>query len=108
MRVLDDLLDKAFALGMAQYPEEIAALIERVRELQPTNIMEIGSMRGGTFYLWCQLADPKGLKISLDFPQGQFGFNNALDMEEVERRTGLFQSWAPNVYVVNGDSHQAE
>jgi cephalosporin hydroxylase len=102
----ESLISEAFSIGMAQYPEEISALIERVRGLAPTNIMEIGSLRGGTFYLWCQLAS--GLKISLDFPQGRFGFNHALDMEEVERRASLFKSWAPNVHVVNGDSHQPE
>jgi cephalosporin hydroxylase len=91
---------------MVQVPEEIAVLVELVRELRPKNILEIGSESGGTFYLWCRLAAIGGLKISLDLPTGASGscrYSNPMALAE---RTTRFKSFSANVHVVTGDSHE--
>ncbi len=102
----DELIRRAYELGMMQLPEEISALVERVRALQPTNVLEVGSNYGGTFYLWCQLAASGGVKISVDKPNANFSIE--LAAWELEKRTALFQSWSANVHVVTGDSHGSE
>lgn len=93
---------------MLQNFEEIAVLVDRVRELQPANVMEIGSNRGGTFYLWCRLAKLSGVKIAVDLPNGEFGDRQSETIEEIAERAERFESWAPNVHVVFGDSHNAK
>ena len=50
--VTAELVKSALALGAIQCPEELAKLVEFVRELAPVNVMEIGSEAGGTFYYW--------------------------------------------------------
>ena len=36
-------------------------------------IVEIGTARGGTFYVWCKIADPDAVIVSIDLPGGPFG-----------------------------------
>lgn len=101
----EELINRAFALGAIQVREEITAFVQFLRGRKLRNIMEIGSESGGTFYLWCRLASLGGLKISLDKPDGASGSWRFVPSEELEKRTRLFQSFAPRVKVVTGDSH---
>ena len=41
-----------------QVPEELVRLMEDVRRLNPQTVLEIGTHRGGTLYLWARLARP--------------------------------------------------
>lgn len=91
---------------MVQVPEEIAVLVELVRDLHPKNILEIGSESGGTFYLWCRLAAIGGLKISLDLPSGTSGSGRFSNPARLAERTTRFRSFSANVHVVTGDSHE--
>ena len=36
-------------------------------------VCEIGTLRGGTLFVWCQLATPSARVISIDLPGGGFG-----------------------------------
>lgn len=101
-----ELVDQAFAHGMIQVREEIVALVDLLRTRPVKNVMEIGSESGGTFYLWCRLATLGGLKISVDLPWGDSGSGQYRNPEKLAARTALFQSWAPRVKVVTGDSHE--
>lgn len=56
-----------------QNPEEIETLYRRVLALKPRRVLEIGTARGGTLYLWTQAAAPDATLISLDLPGGAFG-----------------------------------
>lgn len=100
-----ELVRRALEIGAVQVPEEIAQLVELVKQHQPKNILEIGSEAGGTFYLWCQLAKLGGLKITLDLPTGTSGSWKYADTQALAARTALFRSWSANVQVVTGDSH---
>ena len=100
------LIAKAFEYGMVQVPSEIALLAERVKELRPRNIMEIGSESGGTFYLWCRLTAIGGLKISVDLPSGGSGSGRFANPQALSARTAQFKRWSANVHVVTGDSHE--
>lgn len=56
-----------------QVPEELVRLLEDVRALNPQAVLEIGTHRGGTLYLWARLARPDAILISIDLPGGKFG-----------------------------------
>jgi cephalosporin hydroxylase len=95
---------------MVQVPEEIEALASFVAELKPRNVLEIGTWKGGTFYLWCALSDPRGLKISIDLPGGAFG-GDRLTPEDIRKRddlrfpTGFDSRQTQYAYLISGDSH---
>jgi predicted O-methyltransferase YrrM len=56
-----------------QVPEEIVPLLEDVKSLNPQTVIEIGTHRGGTLYLWARLARPDAILVSIDLPGGKFG-----------------------------------
>jgi cephalosporin hydroxylase len=103
-----ELIDKAFSLGMIQVREEIIPFVDFLRQRPLKHVMEIGSESGGTLYLWAKLAKLGGLKISLDKPDGTSGSWLYREPEALAKRTKLFESFAPRVKVVTGDSHSEE
>jgi cephalosporin hydroxylase len=102
------LVDQAFAIGLQQIPEEILALVKFVAALRPKNVLEIGSARGASFYLWCMVADPNGKKISVDLPGGLYGGEENADPRIREKRDNTMRSWAKGIYLIAGDSHRPE
>jgi predicted O-methyltransferase YrrM len=77
---LKGLIDLAFSfycLGIkikpAQVEEEILQLLYILKDLKPKYLMEIGTFMGGTLFLFCQVADPNAVIISVDLPYGRFG-----------------------------------
>lgn len=56
-----------------QNPLEIEELYRRVCALAPRRILEIGTARGGTLYLWTQAAVDDAIIVSVDLPGGEFG-----------------------------------
>lgn len=56
-----------------QHPREIFRLYVRVIELAPSNVVEIGTARGGTLYLWTQASADDAMIVSIDLPGGPFG-----------------------------------
>jgi predicted O-methyltransferase YrrM len=56
-----------------QNPFEIEELYRRVCALAPRRILEIGTARGGTLYLWTQAAGDDAIIVSVDLPGGKFG-----------------------------------
>lgn len=56
-----------------QHAEEIFALYERVLEQRPRRVLEIGTARGGTLYLWSQASADDAVIASIDLPGGKFG-----------------------------------
>lgn len=64
----------AMRWGALQKVEELHRLTEfLLTRKQPKTVVEIGTARGGTLWLWCRLADPDALIVSVDLPGGPFG-----------------------------------
>lgn len=59
--------------GAMQKLRELAPLIGLLRRRSPRVVVEIGTARGGTFYAWCQVAEPNALIVSIDLADGPFG-----------------------------------
>lgn len=73
MLTADELTNAALGEGAAQKREELAAFVEWIRGRSLKSILEIGTMRGGTLKLWCELADDDATIISVDLPGGEWG-----------------------------------
>jgi predicted O-methyltransferase YrrM len=56
-----------------QIEEELAWLLAEVRQLKPQTVLEIGTARGGTLFMWTRLAQPGATIVSIDLPGGKFG-----------------------------------
>lgn len=70
---LDGYIKFAFAfkfLGVSiapqQIPTEITSLIRIVEKQRPKRIIEIGTANGGTLYLFCKVAHPDAMVVSVD------------------------------------------
>ena len=79
---LSDILDTAFSFrGFGRYKtiqpsqvkSELYQLAELVKKNRPSVVMEIGTKKGGTFYVWSRFLQSVSKMISLDLPGGRFG-----------------------------------
>lgn len=102
-----ELATIAIQRGAYQKPKELQALIEFVqgREPKPLNVLEIGTAKGGTLWLWCQLAHPQACIMSVDLPEGPFG--GGYQPEDVPRLLtySTNHQW---IQLFRGDSHDPQ
>ncbi len=72
---LVDLVMDGFdgAIRPLQIHTEIRSLAKVLLEKRPRRILEIGTARGGTLFLFCRLASPGAHIVSVDLPGGWFG-----------------------------------
>ena len=59
--------------GALQKKSELHQLVAALRKRRLDTVVEIGTYRGGTLWLWCQLASPAATIASIDLPGGPFG-----------------------------------
>ena len=76
----EEIVDLVFSFSQfgisirpSQVREEIIKLLELVNSLNPKVIIEIGTFRGGTLFLFTRVADPNATIISVDLAGGRFG-----------------------------------
>lgn len=65
-------------------------------------LMEIGTARGGTLFLWTRAASDDATIISLDLPGGEFGGGYS------KKRIPYYKSFAvkqQKIYLIRGNSH---
>ncbi len=82
----------------SQQKAEIVALLRLLRELQPTYVCEIGSYRGGTLALFCQVVAPNARILAVDFnfkPEQLSAFRH-------------FARARQRITLLKGDSHAPE
>jgi cephalosporin hydroxylase len=95
--------DLAIRRGAIQKPGELRQLVQFVQSREKAKtVLEVGTARGGTLWMWCQLADPHAFVISVDLPGGAFG--GGYDVEDVPR---LMKSTIEQqkLQLFRGDSH---
>jgi len=61
-----------------QNPVEIQTLFAEVCKISPKRVLEIGTAKGGSLYLWIQGASNDATIVSVDLPGGEFGGAYAL------------------------------
>lgn len=82
---------------------EITELMRRVREWQPKRVLEVGTARGGTLFLFCQNAAPDATLVSIDLPHGINGGGYP------EWKSPIYKSFAQpdqTVILLRGNSHE--
>lgn len=56
-----------------QVKSEFHELLQILKNIKPKNILEIGTAKGGSLFLFCCIASQNALIISVDLPGGSFG-----------------------------------
>ena len=93
------------AIRSQQIPSEFLELAKLVQDQQCTHLMEIGTYRGGTFFVWSHLAKPGATVISLDFHFTVRGKVFATFQGPVLRRFGRN---GRSIKLLRRDSHKPE
>jgi cephalosporin hydroxylase len=102
---LDMMVRLALRLGAVQKPNELRMLVQRVQELQPRVVLEVGTNLGGTLMCWCQLATADARIISVDLPGGEFGGGYPIERVPVFRG---FLHGRQTLRLIRDDSHAPE
>lgn len=85
-----------------QNEDEIRRLFDMVLDIKPKRVLEIGTAKGGTLYLWAQAATADATIVSVDLPGGPFGGAYP------ECRTLFYESFGreqQQVHLMRADSH---
>jgi len=104
---LDRLVDFAFTgcfelIKPSQARDEILKLLTILDRMKPKSILEIGTARGGTLFLFSRIASEDASIISVDLPDGQFG--GGYPKWEIP----LYKSFAlanQQIHLIRADSH---
>ena len=86
----------------SQVKEEITSFLGILKNKQPKIILEIGTEKGGTLFLFSRMASSDAKIISVDLPAGKFGAGYP------GWRIPLYKSFArenQKLYLVRDDSH---
>jgi len=101
---LEDALEFAFSgrfgtlITPIQICSEIRALCEIVRQYRARTMLEIGTERGGTFFLFSRVAAPDASLVSVDLPR--------TDLKPWRRSLFAYLGKkGQNVFAIEGDSH---
>jgi len=77
---IDSFIDLAFSFNSfgidikpSQVKEEICELLKILDNVKPKTVLEIGTAKGGTLFLFARVADSTAKIISIDLPGGSFG-----------------------------------
>lgn len=99
-----DIAQRARNARALQRVGELAQLVERVAELAPRVVVEIGTCHGGTLHAWCECAADGALIVSIDLPDGEFGGGYAPG--DTPKLLG-FAKRGQSVKLLRGDSHES-
>jgi predicted O-methyltransferase YrrM len=88
--------------GAMQKTRELSGLIAFLRDRRLGVVVEIGTLRGGTLWTWCQIAEPDAILVSIDLPEDQHV--GAGGNRDTERMRG-FARGAQTIEFLRGDSH---
>jgi predicted O-methyltransferase YrrM len=106
-RDVDSLLNFSLQLcggliSPMQVRSEIRSTLEMVRAMNPSTVLEIGTARGGTLFLWTRVAAEDARLISIDLPDGKFGGGYAWWRQPMYRK---FATGKQQLHLLRGDSH---
>jgi predicted O-methyltransferase YrrM len=88
-----------------QIKSECLELLHLLAEQPPKRVLEIGTARGGTLFLFTRVAAPDATLVTVDLPGGPFGGGYP------RTRGRLLKSFARSgqqIHLIRGDSHSDE
>jgi len=89
-------------MKLKQNMEELRGFVTELTKMPLKRVCEVGTYKGGTLFIWCQLAEPDARVISVDLPGGQFGGGYS------EKSLPFFQSFrkpGQTLDCIRGSSH---
>ena len=89
-------------ISPAQVKEEITELVKILARRKPKLVLEVGTARGGTLFLFARISSPDAVILSIDLPGGPFGGGYP------EWRILLYKSFAiqnQKINLIRGNSH---
>jgi len=89
--------------GAVQKMRELTPLVSVLKRRKLRTIVEIGTLDGGTLWLWCQLATPDALIVSVDLPLDRFRG----DWKAIKRLRSYGQA-EQSLEFIRTNSHQRE
>jgi predicted O-methyltransferase YrrM len=92
-------------LAPVQVPEEMALLLKDVRSLAPNRVLEIGTCKGGSLYMWTRVAQPSATIVSVDLPGGKYGGGYSKLRTPIYRRFARVQQ---QLHLLRANSHASE
>lgn len=99
------LAEIAIFKGAYQKLSELTNLIDLLKNQKLQVVVEVGTCKGGCFWLWCQLAQPDTLLVSIDLPGGDFGGGFSEETMDVYRAYGREKQ---SLHFLRRDSHLPE
>lgn len=107
---LDELVNFAFddlagSIRPFQIRSEILELLKILQGIKPKAILEIGTARGGTLFLFSRVASEDAIIISIDLPGGEFGGGYPRWKEILYKSFALQKQ---KIYLLRMDSHKEE
>jgi cephalosporin hydroxylase len=97
-----------FDVAPIQVRSELLDFLLLVQQLKPRAVVEIGTARGGTLFLFTRVAAPDAILVSVDLSSAE---DTRFAGGNVARRRPLYESFAldqQQVHFVVGDSHEEE
>jgi len=99
---MEQIIQEGFNIGMTQYRKEVEQLVEFLSDKKINNFLEIGTFKGGNFYILSKLST--GIKISVDMKNIQkddcdYPYDSDVTTKLVEDLGGV---------AIIGDSHNVE
>src|SRR5439155_10406698 len=85
-----------------QKVSELAPFVRYLQQFKLQTIVEIGTCKGGSFWAWCQIAEPNALLISVDMEDGPFGGGST---KEEDEKIAAYRQPGQTVEMIRGDSH---
>lgn len=104
----EQIADAANAIEPGQNRGEFSQLLSLLEDRHIRNFMEIGTEGGCTFYAWCKISEPEGVKISLDWGFGASGTGRFRDPLARATRDARLKTWANNVVRIEANSHSVK
>jgi predicted O-methyltransferase YrrM len=86
-----------------QVREEIEELVTELAPRKPRTVMEIGTARGGTLFLFSRVASDDAKLISLDLPGGKYGGGYPAPKAHLYRS---FARGSQEIHLLRADSHE--
>jgi 23S rRNA U2552 (ribose-2'-O)-methylase RlmE/FtsJ len=89
--------------GAVQKAAELSPLISVLKRRKLRTIVEIGTNKGGTFFVWCRISQPDALIVSIDLPGGPFGGGCTKDdIKKIKK----YKKRRQKVYFLRKNSHK--
>lgn len=89
-------------ISMQQKEFEIYKLCKLIKDREPKIILEIGTKKGGTLFLWSRISNANQI-ISVDLPGGKFGGGYPIEKQRLYKRFVVDKS--TKMHLIQGDSH---